>query len=93
MGGRRLHGARMILYVAPGTRRASPAFVAGRRVGGAVKRNRARRVLREAWRRLGLGVSQSHIVFVAKGGVLGVTSRELEAEMRDLLGRLGVTAP
>src|SRR5205823_11422701 len=87
--GRRLAGPRVILYVAPGAPGARPAFVAGRRIGGAVQRNRARRILREAWRSLApLVPRESHVVVVARGGILGARTKELEAEMRSLLEAL-----
>ena len=88
-GGRRRAGSRVILYVAPGAPGARPAFVAGRRIGGAVQRNRARRILREAWRSLApLVPRESHVVVVARGGILGARTKELEAEMRSLLEAL-----
>jgi ribonuclease P protein component len=44
------------------------AFLAGRRVGGAVQRNRARRVLREAYRTSGVDLpGVETLVFVASG--------------------------
>jgi len=80
----------MVLYVSPGSPDARPAFVAGRRVGGAVQRNRARRVLREAWRAVAPPVPQdSHIVVVARGAILGAGTQELIAEMRELVRGLG----
>ena len=42
--GQAFHGERVVVFVAPGA--GSAAFVAGRRIGGAVLRNRARRILR-----------------------------------------------
>jgi ribonuclease P protein component len=81
----------VILYVAPGEPGARPAFVAGRRIGGAVVRNRARRVLRAAWRNLAPLVPEDrHVVVVARGGISGAGSEELETEMRGLLRDLGV---
>ena len=83
----------MILYVAPGEPGTRPAFVAGRRIGGAVVRNRARRVLRAAWRSLAPLVPEDvHVVVVARGGISGAGSKELGTEMRGLLQRLGVLA-
>ena len=92
-GGRRASGPRVILYVAPGEPGARPAFVAGRRIGGAVVRNRARRVLRAAWRSLApLVPEDEHVVVMARGGISGARTKELETEMRGLLQRLGVLA-
>ena len=90
-GGRHRAGPRVVLYVSPGAPGVRPAFVAGRRVGGAVERNRARRILREAWRRFApLIPEDSHIVVVARGGILGARTKELETEMRGLLEALGL---
>jgi ribonuclease P protein component len=84
----------VILYVRPGSEHVAAAFVAGRRVGGAVQRNRARRVLREAWRSVAPAVHRgADVVFVAKRGILQARSSELEAEMRDLLSRAGLVTP
>jgi ribonuclease P protein component len=89
--GRRQGGGRVVLYVLPGSERVAAAFVAGRRVGGAVERNRARRVLREAWRALAPTVHRgADVVFVAKRGILQARSSELETEMRELLSRSGL---
>ena len=74
----------MVLFLAPGT--GSFAVVAARRVGGAVERNRARRILREAWRQVSPQVSDdSDAVLVARVAIRGATPQELGAEMTDLL--------
>src|SRR5437899_11758634 len=63
--GKSLAAGRVILYVA---RRAGPsevAFVVSRRVGGAVARNRARRIMRAAWREVAPSVGGDlEVVFV-----------------------------
>jgi ribonuclease P protein component len=83
----------VILYVAPGEPGARPAFVAGRRIGGAVIRNRARRVLRAAWRGLAPQLPEDiHVVVVARGTISGAGTKELETEMRGLLRSIGVAA-
>ena len=92
-GGRRASGPRVILYVAPGEPGARPAFVAGRRIGGAVVRNRARRVLRAAWRNLAPLVPENkYVVVMARGGISAAGAEELETEMRGLLRDLGALA-
>ena len=82
----------MVLFVAPGP--GSVAFVAGRRVGGAVLRNRARRILRAAWRELAARIGQGYdIVLVARGAIVGSRTHELVAEVEELLSRAEVIEP
>ncbi|HCO01751.1 MAG TPA: ribonuclease P protein component [Actinobacteria bacterium] len=68
--GRRRSGARVQVFVADGPEQASDqgvrvAFVAGRRVGGAVARNRAKRLMREAWRSLDVAEGSLDLVVMA----------------------------
>ena len=82
--GRSFHGKRVVLFVAPGTGRV--AVVAGRRIGSAVGRNRARRILRAAWRELAPRVGPEHdVVVVAKGSILKAKTQDLVAEMSELI--------
>ncbi len=84
--GRRLHGGRVVVLLAPGTGRC--AVVAGRRVGGAVERNRARRILRAAWRDVAPQAQAEHdVVLVARPGIRGARTQDLVAEMTELLSR------
>jgi ribonuclease P protein component len=79
----------VVLFVAPGT--GSAAFVAGRRVGGAVLRNRARRILRAAWRELAPRVAQGNdVVLVARSTIVGARTHELVSEVEGLLTRAQV---
>jgi len=79
----------MVVFVAPGP--GTMAFVAGRRVGGAVPRNRARRILKAAWRELAPRVRDGYdLAFVARGAILGSRTQDLVAEMEELLTRAGV---
>ncbi len=76
----------MVLFVAPGSGRF--ALVAGKRIGGAVERNRARRVLRAALREVApRGVEGHDVVLVAREAMRGARAQDLIAEMSDLLGR------
>jgi ribonuclease P protein component len=79
------------VYVAPGEGPARAALVASRRVGGAVARNRARRLLREAWRVLAPGVEEGHdLVLVARGPFGRARAPELIEEIEALLRRAGL---
>jgi ribonuclease P protein component len=84
--GKRLVGARVVLFVTPAPGEVRAAFVAGRRVGGAVQRNRVRRVMREAWRRVAPSVrAGTGVVVMARKGFLPARTQELETEMRQSL--------
>jgi ribonuclease P protein component len=86
-----MHGRRMVLFVAPGT--GDAAFVAGRRVGGAVDRNRARRILRAAFRQVASeGVVNRDVVLVAREDIRGARSSDLVEEMGELLEQAGARA-
>ena len=79
----------MVVFVAPGT--GSAAFVAGRRIGGAVLRNRARRILRAAWREVEDRVEDGYdVVVVARAAIVGARSQDLVAEVEELLSRAQV---
>ena len=79
----------MVVFVAPGT--GSAAFVAGRRIGGAVLRNRARRILRAAWREVEDKVEDEYdVVVVARAAIVGARSQDLVAEVEELLSRAQV---
>ena len=81
-----MRGERVILLVAPGS--GGYALVAGKRVGGAVQRNRARRILRAALREVApRGVDGHDIVLVAREGIRGARTQDLITEMTELLGR------
>lgn len=87
--GRPFHGARVVAFVAPG--RGEAAFVAGRRVGGAVVRNRARRIVRAAWRELAPQARKGYdVAWVARGAIRGSTTQDLVPEMEELLRRAQV---
>jgi ribonuclease P protein component len=90
--GRPYHARRVVAFVAPG--RGAVAFIAGRRVGGAVQRNRARRVLRAAWSEFAPGIDDRYdIAWVARAAVQGAKTQDLVADMRELLHRARVMPP
>jgi ribonuclease P protein component len=68
-------------------------FVASRKLGDATTRNRARRRLREAYRKLRNRVPETvYLVFVARNGVTDIAWPKLLADMEDALGKAGLLA-
>jgi ribonuclease P protein component len=87
-----LHGQRVVLLLAPGS--GEVAVVATRRVGGAVERNRARRILRAAWREVAPRPNNGFdIVLVARQGIRNAKTQDLVAEMTELLRRAEAARP
>lgn len=79
----------MVLFLAPGS--GEWAVVVTRRVGGAVGRNRAKRILREAWRQVSPQVTGDFdAVLVAREAIRGATTQDLVSEMIELLPREAV---
>ena len=73
-------------------RRTSPryGFAVGKRLGGAVTRNRIKRRLRAAARRCG-AAGQVDIVVIARNGAQHASYQELNAALSGLLRRAGLT--
>lgn len=62
-----------------------------KKIGNAPQRNRARRVIRAAFRELDVSVNRGvDIIFVARGRTISVKSTALVPVMRDHLKRLGI---
>ena len=84
--GRPVHGKRVVLFIAPGS--GGSALVAGKRVGGAVQRNRARRVLKAALREVAPRGWEGHdVVLVARETIRDARTQDLIEEMSELLER------
>jgi ribonuclease P protein component len=82
---------RVVVFLARGSGSPRAAWVAGRKIGGAVARNRARRLLREAWKALAPRVDEGwHAVLVARREIVGARAPEIIEEVGELLGRAGV---
>ena len=88
--GQSVHGKRVVLFVAPGS--GELALVAGKKIGGAVQRNRARRVLRAALHEVApRGVDGRDVVVVAREAMRDARTQDLIAEMTELLERREVS--
>jgi ribonuclease P protein component len=82
---RAVRGRRIVVFLAPGS--GQVAAIASKRIGGAVQRNRARRILRAAWAEVGPLAGEHDAVLVARAAIDGASSRELVDEMTALLTR------
>ena len=82
----------MVVFVAPGS--GGFAVVASRRVGGAVERNRARRILRAAWHEVASQAADGNdVVLVAREAIRGAKTQDLVSEMTELLRREELVGP
>jgi ribonuclease P protein component len=82
----------MVLWVVPGS--GNVTFIAGRGIGSAVRRNRARRILRAAWRMSGLETgNERDVVLSARPSIEGARAQDLMTEMTELLKRAQSAAP
>jgi len=86
--GRKLvtHHTVIFLFASPEPDGVSVGVVAGKRVGNAVKRNRAKRLLREAARRNAARWPSNHwVVLVAKSSIVTRNADDVEREIRRAL--------
>ena len=92
--GAKFHGRNLLLVArrTPGPRRV--LFVASRRVGNAVRRNRAKRVMRASWQGIAKRLTEVewHLGWIARPSCAEQDMRTIEREMEDLLRRAGLSA-
>ena len=81
----------VILYRKNGLKITRTAFVASKKVGNSVERNRARRVMRAAYRAIEPDVKKGKdIIFVARNSINGCKEPEVEKKLRKTLGVCGL---
>jgi ribonuclease P protein component len=90
-GGKRVAGGLVIAYVQVTGHPSRVGFVCGRGVGGAVARNRARRLLKEAWRLLLPRVQDGFdLVVVARPEIRGADMGRVGEDMAAAMAAAGV---
>ena len=81
----------VVLYKRNGLEYTRTAFVASKKVGNSVMRNRARRLMKESWRSAGSKVKPGYdIVFVARAGITVHKEKEVESCMIYALKNCGL---
>jgi ribonuclease P protein component len=81
----------VVFYIANGLPQTRKAFLASKKVGGAVARNRARRLMKESFRKMEREVrSGRDILFIARSTIAHSGCAEVEASMRKALEKGGL---
>ena len=81
----------VILYKKNGLKITRTAFVASRKVGNSVERNRSRRLMREAYRAMEPEVLRGYdVIFVARNAINGRKEPEVEKSIRKTLTDCGL---
>ena len=81
----------VILYRRNGLKFTRTAFVASKKVGNSVQRNRARRLMRAAYRAVEPNVKSGYdIIFVARAPIIGCKEPEVEKQLKKTLENAGI---
>ena len=89
--GRRTTGSRVVLYVVPEGSSIRAGFACPRTIGGAVVRNRARRLMKEAWRGSVSRVREGcEVMIVARPEIRGAKLSEVAADLERLMTAAGM---
>ena len=81
----------VILYRRNGLKYTRTAFVASKKVGNSVQRNRSRRLMRAAYRAVEPNVKRGYdIIFVARAAINGCKEPEVERQLKKTLEGAGI---
>ena len=81
----------VILYRRNGLKFTRTAFVASKKVGNSVQRNRSRRLMRAAYRAVEPNVKSGYdIIFVARAAINGCKEPEVERQLKKTLEGAGI---
>ena len=87
--GKSAHSQALVLFYLPQTSMVSVGFTASKKVGNAVKRNRAKRRMRALFRACAAQLSAGSYVLVAKAETADIAYVELEKTFARMLRQVG----
>jgi len=87
--GKSAHSDALVLFYLPNTPNISVGFTASKKVGNAVKRNRAKRRMRALFHHFGPELADGSYILVAKAATADAPYDVMVKALRKMLGRVG----